>query len=112
MRPAVLGLGLWVLGCGTLAAAGARTEPGRGANSVRIKEFRFTPTELTVAIGDTVAWTNDDALLHTTSADSGAWSSPEMRQGERFTFVVLRAGRFTYHCAAHPVMRATLVVRP
>jgi plastocyanin len=112
MRPAALGLGLLALGCGTVAAAGARTEPGRAANQVRITEFRFAPAELTVGIGDTVVWTNDDALLHTASADSGAWSSPEMRRGEAFRYVALRAGRFPYHCAAHPVMRATLVVRP
>ena len=113
MRPAALGLGLWALGCGSLAAAGsARTEPGREAKQVQIKEFRFAPAELTVAIGDTVVWTNGDALLHTASADSGAWSSPEMQRGEAFRYVALRAGRFPYHCAAHPVMRATLVVRP
>lgn len=113
MRSPALGLTFWALGCGTLAAAGgasttARSEP----KLVRINEFRFAPSELSVAVGDTVVWTNDDALLHTTSADSGAWSSPEMRQGERFRFVAVRVGRFPYHCSAHPVMRAALVVRP
>lgn len=80
--------------------------------SVQIAQFKFAPAELTVAIGDTVVWTNDDALIHSTAADSGAWSSPEMRRGDRFRFVTARSGRFPYHCAAHPVMRATLVVRP
>jgi plastocyanin len=80
--------------------------------AVRIAGFKFAPVELTVSVGDTVVWTNDDALMHTTAADSGAWSSPEMGQGERFRFVTVRTGRFPYHCAAHPVMRATLVVRP
>jgi len=113
VRPAALGLTLWALGCGTLAAAsGARTGPTSEPKLIRINEFRFAPSDLSVAVGDTVVWTNDDALLHTTSADSGAWSSPEMRQGERFRFVAVRAGRFSYHCSAHPVMRATLVVRP
>ncbi len=112
MKAPALGLTFWALGCGTLAAAGgtpaARAEP----KLIRINEFRFTPSELRVAVGDTVVWSNDDALFHTTSADSGAWSSPEMRPGERFRFVADRAGRFPYHCSAHPVMRATLVVRP
>ena len=107
MRPAVLGVAVSVFGCASLFG-GATARPG----TVAISEFRFAPPELTVSVGDTVVWTNDDALPHTTSADSGAWSSPEMRRGERFAFVATRAGRFPYHCAAHPVMRATLVVRP
>ena len=113
MRPAALGLTLWALGCGTLAAAGgANSGPRPEPKLIRINEFRFAPSDLSVSVGDTVVWTNDDALLHTTSADSGAWSSPEMSQGERFRFVAVRTGRFPYRCSAHPVMRATLVVRP
>ena len=81
------------------------------AHPLSIAEFRFSPAELTVARGDTLVWTNQDAFLHTTTADSGAWSSPELARGTRFTFVAGRVGRFDYHCAAHPVMRATVVVR-
>jgi plastocyanin len=79
--------------------------------TVTITEFRFSPAELSVARGDTLVWTNQDAFLHTTTADSGAWSSPELGRAARFTFVASRAGRFDYHCTAHPVMRATVVVR-
>jgi plastocyanin len=35
------------------------------AATVRVSGFRFQPTELTVAPGTTVTWTNDDAILHT-----------------------------------------------
>jgi len=83
----------------------------REPRAVRISAFKFSPAELTVSRGDTVTWTNDDTFLHTTSADSGAWASAELGRGQRFVFVAARAGRFPYHCAAHPVMRATLVVR-
>ena len=110
MSRAVLGFALCALGCAGLNAASSSRSAKPTA--VSISGFRFAPAELTVAIDDTVVWTNDDALAHTTSADSGAWSSPEMRQGERFRFVAVRAGRFPYHCSAHPVMRATLIVRP
>jgi plastocyanin len=78
--------------------------------AVRISEFRFLPAELTVARGDTLVWTNQDAFLHTTTADSGAWSSAELQRGGRFAFVASRAGRFRYHCAAHPVMQGTIIV--
>jgi plastocyanin len=81
------------------------------AKPVSITEFRFSPAEITVARGDTLVWTNQDAFLHTTTADSAAWSSPELPRGGRFIYVADRVGRFAYHCAAHPVMRATVVVR-
>lgn len=114
MRLAALGCVLSALGCATgLGSPGAiATVESAKPKAVSISNFRYDPAELSVTIGDTVVWMNDDALLHTASADSGAWSSPEMRQGERFTYVALRAGRFPYHCTAHPVMRATLIVRP
>lgn len=79
--------------------------------AIRISGFQFAPAELTVSRGDTVAWINDDAFVHTTAADSGAWTSSELGRGQRFDFVASNAGRFPYHCAAHPVMRAILVVR-
>ena len=108
----IVRLGLWGLGLGLCFTTSSPKPATPGPKPVIIAGFRFTPAELTVAIGDTVVWTNDDALPHTASADSGAWSSPELRRGERFRFVPIRAGRFPYHCSAHPVMRATLVVRP
>ncbi len=100
--------GLWLLGPACIGLRGSATS--HLPQAVTVADFRFAPADLTVSVGDTVVWTNTDALLHTTSADSGAWSSPEMQQGERFRYVALHAGRFAYHCAAHPVMRATLIV--
>jgi plastocyanin len=90
---------------------GAPGTVGRAPKRVSISAFQFAPAELMVSVGDTVAWTNDDDFRHTTRADSGAWSSAEMARGERFVFVANRAGRFPYHCSAHPVMRAVVVVR-
>lgn len=107
-RELVVGGFCWVV----IACAGMRPPPtNHQPATVSISGFTFTPRELTVAVGDTVVWTNADALPHTTAADSGAWSSPELRLGGRFTFVASSVGRFPYHCSAHPVMRATLVVR-
>jgi len=77
---------------------------------VSIRGFAFAPARIEVAVGDTVVWTNTDQFAHTTTADSSAWSSPELRPGERFTWIASTPGRFDYHCAAHPVMRGTVVV--
>lgn len=90
----------------------APTVESREPNAViTISKFEFAPAELTVSPGDTVEWSNDDVFRHTTTADSGAWSSPELRRGERFAFVPTDTGRFPYHCTAHSVMSGTIVVR-
>lgn len=98
-----------------LASLGVlRRDPGTSGpetQTVSISRFAFAPAEMTVRVGDTVMWRNHDAFVHTTAADSGAWSSGDLQQDHRFTFVPDRAGRFAYHCAAHPVMRGILNVR-
>ena len=80
-------------------------------NTVVINSFEFTPEQLTVAPGDTVTWDNEDVFVHTVTADSGAWSSPELHRGQHFIWVTSDTGRFAYHCSAHSVMHGALVVR-
>jgi plastocyanin len=93
------------------AAHATPTPPLPVGATVSIRAFVFTPAELVVALGDSVVWTNADPLAHTTASDSSAWSSPELRSGERFVWVASSRGRYPYHCAAHPVMRGVIVVR-
>jgi plastocyanin len=80
-------------------------------HTVTIRNFAFVPVVLTVARGDTVEWVNQDSFIHTTAADSAAWSSPEIATGHRFLFVARQPGRLPYHCAAHPIMRGEIVVQ-
>jgi plastocyanin len=37
-------------------------KPDSAAQSISIKVFAFTPKELTINKGDTVTWTNEDAV--------------------------------------------------
>jgi plastocyanin len=103
-----LALAVW------LAPAAAAQPPSgavRAPRSVAIAGFAFAPAELEVVIGDTVVWSNTDRFAHTTAADSGAWSSPELSHGGSFRFAPSRAGRYWYRCTLHPVMRGVLVVK-
>lgn len=109
---------LWAMNAGRLHVQSAtpnahsRVPASSGRlKAVSINRFAFAPAELTVEPGDTVVWTNDDPFLHTTAADSEAWSSPELARGQRFVLALTRPGRYPYHCAAHPVMRGLLVVK-
>src|SRR4051794_23986778 len=42
---------------------------------VSIAGFAFNPSDLTINVGDTVTWTNNDGVIHTTTSDSLVWNS-------------------------------------
>ena len=100
-------LGLVAAGCATLPAH----SPKPGPTIVRISAFKFVPEEITVSARDSIVWVNDDAFEHTSTADNGAWASPELSRGARYTLIAPAPGRYTYHCAAHPEMTGVLQVR-
>lgn len=82
---------------GFAAAAGAATTwdvtvgPG----------FDFSPSGLTIQVGDTVRWTNAGGI-HNVQSDSGAFSSGAPASNAwTFSHVFQSAGSFPYHCSAH-----------
>ena len=78
--------------------------------TVSIKDFSFSPAQITVPQGTTVTWTNEGPSPHTTTADDGTWDSGTMEQGEDFSFTFDDPGTYTYHCSIHPQMTATIKV--
>jgi len=71
----------------------------------------FNPSDLTVAAGTTVTWMNADTVAHTSTSDATGWSSGIVAPGGQFSFAFPTAGTFAYHCAIHPGMVGTVVVR-
>lgn len=101
-----IALALAALAACTMAVRGPATRP----YAIEIRGFTYQPGNATVSVGDTVEWLNRDDFPHTTTADSGAWSSPELKPGDQFVLVPRLTGRFPYHCNAHPSMHGVLVV--
>ena len=96
----------------------APTPPGGPSSSVAIPagaatlgNGAYTPDELSVAVGTTVTWTNTDAIAHTSTSDAPGWDSGIVAPGGQFSFAFQTAGTFQYHCAIHPGMIGTVVVR-
>lgn len=77
---------------------------------VRIANSRFDPPSITVKVGTRVRFLNYDAIGHTATANSGAWSSPILYQGTSWTHAFTKAGRFKYHCKIHTYMHGTVIV--
>lgn len=83
-----------------------------GTNAVSIKGFAFNPSSLTVSVGTTVTWTNDDSVAHTVTSDSGSeLTSAQIAPGQSYSHTFSTAGTFSYHCAIHPSMKAQVVVQ-
>lgn len=85
--------------------------PAGGDGAVSIENFSFGPGDITVSVGDTITWTNDEASVgHTTTSDDGIWNSALLKPGETFEQTFTEAGTFTYFCSIHPSMKASITV--
>ncbi|HEY8476628.1 MAG TPA: cupredoxin domain-containing protein, partial [Chloroflexota bacterium] len=93
------------------AASGPSVASAR-RHQARIVDGGYDPPVLTVAVGDTVTWTNADGRRHTVTAVDGSFDSGEVLPGGQWSFTPDRPGTFPYFCAFHPEMRGTLVVMP
>ena len=99
-----------------LPALGARASgppaPAHTVVQVSIQNFAFSPRTLVIAAGTTVVWTNHDMAPHTVTSDRGAWaSSARLDAGQSFSLTFSNPGTYVYHCAVHPFMTATVIVR-
>jgi plastocyanin len=71
----------------------------------------YSPNPITVPIGGSVMWTNNDSTAHTSTADGGTFSSGSIAPGGTFTATFPTAGTFRYHCAIHPGMVGTVTAQ-
>lgn len=85
--------------------------PTPTTHAVTIKNFSFSPAALTVNVGDTVVWTQEDSVSHTVTSDTGSeLSSPLLTKGKTFAHTFTTRGAFSYHCTPHPSMKANVIV--
>ena len=84
---------------------------GAGGAEVSMEGIAFQPAEVTVSVGDTVTWTNNDSVGHDVTADSFSSGEPgDMGSGDTFDHTFQEAGTFDYVCSVHPGMEGTVVV--
>ncbi len=93
-----------------LAAAEAATAPR--AVTVKIANFAFGPGVVTVPVGSTVTWTNNDDDAHSVVADNKAFHSGPLDTDDSYKFTFATPGTYAYHCGLHPRMVGKIVVMP
>lgn len=71
----------------------------------------YSVNTLTVKVGTTVTWSNDDpGQMHTVTDVDGAFDSGFMETGDTWSHTFAEAGEFEYYCLPHPWMRAKIIV--
>ena len=94
---------------------------GSGIPGCQETDTCFVPSEVSVDVGGSVTWTNDDSLLHFVTAGEvrgdttgydypNGFESPLMNPGESYTVEDLKEGTYPYFCTVHPWMVGTLYV--
>ena len=75
-------------------------------------DMKFNPDDLTINVGDTITWTNDDNMAHTATSTSGpvSFDSGNMASGATWSFTFTQAGTYDYKCAYHSSMTASITV--
>ena len=113
----LIGMAVLLLAFGVLKPSHARPATGGQENSVRtfqvkIDNFSFSPAPLTVPVGSTVTWTNQDDVPHNVVSTEGkTLKSPVLDTDEKFSFTFTKAGDYPYYCAIHPKMTGKVVVQ-
>ena len=87
------------------------TTPPPVTNTVSIVNMAFSAASLTVPVGTTVTWTNNDNMTHTVTSDATGFDSGNLAMGSNFSKVFSVAGTYTYHCTIHPSMKGTIIVK-
>ncbi len=113
LRAVALALSLLCTGAPVLTAASAHAAaPAPAGPTVKIDNFTFGPAALTVKVGTTVTWTNNDDIPHSVvSSDHTTFKSKVLDTDQSFSFTFTKAGEYAYFCSLHPHMTGKVVVQ-
>jgi plastocyanin len=94
----------------TTAVHKAASVHSAGSSGVTIKNFAFSPGSVSVHVGDTITWTNQDDAPHTATAKDGSFDTGIINKGKSGSHTFTSAGTIAYICSVHPNMHGTVVV--
>ncbi len=84
------------------------TGTAAGEGAVRIVDFAFQPTTLTVTPGTVVTWTNEDSAPHTATGDN--FDTGMLNRGDSDSVTFETPGTYDYICTYHPAMEGSIIV--
>ena len=121
---ACLALGLAACGGDDDSGGGSAQQPADGGGSggaveVSMENIQFDPKDVTVKAGETITFTNNEAIPHDVHKTSGPGDdfgskggSGGMQQGDTFELTLDEPGKYAYVCNVHaPGMAGTITVK-
>lgn len=78
--------------------------------TVRIRNMRFTPAQLTIKVGTSVTFTNSDSVAHTATSSSGVWDTGNLAAGKSTLITFNETQTHDYFCRWHPAMKGRIAV--
>ncbi|MDB6035457.1 MAG: hypothetical protein JWM16_5795 [Verrucomicrobiales bacterium] len=88
-------LGLLTAVLGPVGASAA------SVTDVQIINYSFQPSAVTINLGDSVRWTENDGPFHTTTSSQGLWDADYFDHDHPFTYAFNQAGNYPYYCIPH-----------
>lgn len=91
------------------AAVEATSSAKQTAHEVLMRDIEFVPKNITVDVGDTITWRNEDSEPHNAIAnDNSIFSTETIQQGETVSATIEQAGTIPYFCSIHAGMKGTV----
>jgi plastocyanin len=78
--------------------------------TVNMKNMAYNPAQITVHVGDSITWANEDSMPHTATS-TGNFNTDTIPSGQSKTVTFTKAGTFDYFCIVHPNMKGIVVVQ-
>jgi plastocyanin len=91
-------------------AAPDKAPPDKDVIVVKIQNLTLIPETVTITVGQTVRWTNNDDRDYLLVARDQSFNSGNIRPKEKFEHKFKEAGSYEYGCAIHPRLIGTVVV--
>jgi plastocyanin len=136
-RRLIIGVASVFIAAGALAGCSAHAETPTAVPAtataaptgpvINLSSLMFHPTTITVKVGDTITWRNDEAITHTVTSGrfvgidkttglrssqqpDGTFNAKLAGKGKTFGFTFTKPGTYTYYCDIHQGMNATIKV--
>lgn len=99
-RAALAVLAALIVAVAACSGSDAAQEPVATTEVQLPKSYRFEPAAISVPVGATVTWTNDDNFTHNVTFESEA--SLMLSPGQTATRTFDTPGTYAYECTLHP----------
>lgn len=102
--------------CSTPARGARHATGGNRSAAIALRGIAFAPTQVSMAVGGVVTWTDREDVEHTVTAGTPSEPDPArfdrvLHNGETFNFTFTEPGRYPFYCRRHPAnMQGSVIV--